>query len=216
MLPLGPSLVPLVWVARICSKSSRLNLISWVLRRSFSRLLSLVILASSFFLIPSNLSCSLLTLPQGGKVLLDHGYPVHRPQLGLLGNYGTLKVLLPLDQLLHLDNVAAQVAVEDGGLPGGHPALHGIRLLAPLEEVEVLVVDLLPETPALLHLLPPRVQHGDLLKDLRRHEMPGCHQLLSGTFESSEGILSRVELRLEFLVSSDQGLCPGEVGGQVW
>merc|ERR1719384_2212169 len=45
---------------RICSKSSLLNLISWVRLLSFSRRLSLVILASSFFLSPSSLSCSLL------------------------------------------------------------------------------------------------------------------------------------------------------------
>ena len=59
-----------------------------------------------------------------------------------------------VDLLLHLDNVAAQAALEDGGFPGGHPALHGIPLFAPLEE---LVVDLLPETLALLHLLPPGI-----------------------------------------------------------
>ena len=69
--------------------------------------------------------------------------------IGLIAVFASKKSSWSLG--LHLDNAAAQVAVEDGGLPGGHPALHGIPLHAPLEE---LVVDLLPETLALLHLLP--------------------------------------------------------------
>ena len=41
------------------------------------------------------------------------------PDLFFESCFVTLKVLLLLDQLLHLNDVAAQVAVEDEGFPGG-------------------------------------------------------------------------------------------------
>ena len=58
--------------------------------------------------------------------------------------------------------VSSQTPRQTAPLRPRSPPRH-TSLCSTLEE---LVVDLLPETPALLHLLPPRVQHGDLLKDL--------------------------------------------------
>ena len=65
----------------------------------------------------SYLPCPLSSQEDGG-IVSGRGTELG-PDLFFESCFVTLKVLLLLDQLLHLDDVAAQVAVEDEGFPGG-------------------------------------------------------------------------------------------------
>ena len=75
------------------------------------------------------LSRSLLSLTESLKVLLDHGDPVDGLEVPFLGQDCALKVIVLLDQILHLVNVSPVVEVDNVGFSAGHPALHGISVL---------------------------------------------------------------------------------------
>merc|ERR1719318_513493 len=129
---------------------------------------------SSFFLIPSSLSCSfvcdagqlllldpfksfllfplyfillgsLFSLSESCKVLFYHSYAMNVLKVYFFGNYSSFKILLAFNQFLNLQNVIAEVVVCDVRFPGGHPVLDGIRLLGPDQIVQMLVVDLLSQ-----------------------------------------------------------------------